>query len=734
MATAQAAPQYVGAEQCRSCHRQAYQHWQQSDHYKAMQPASTATVLGNFDNTTVTFHGISSRLYRQANQFFIETLNAGGQRQSFLIHYTFGHYPLQQYLVATEKGKLQALNIAWDSRSKAAGGQRWYHLQADENITPQHPFFWAGHFQNWNSRCAECHVTNYKKGFNPQQLSFNSTWSDTNVACEACHGPGSRHIELARQGQLSGPQLGFERRKPRPLVWQYNDKQPIAQPQGQVSNDHITMCGGCHALRMPLAAQQAGKNFHDSYRLQLLHQGTYFADGQINDEVFVLGSFLQSKMHQQGVSCGDCHNPHTGNVNIAGNGLCAQCHAPVVYDASTHHHHASGSDGALCVNCHMPARTYMGVDNRRDHSFTIPRPGLSQLLGVPNACTTCHKDKDNNWAMAVFKQWRLDAAPDHWGVLNQRGRDLDRLAAEPIAAAVLDSRNTTIVRATLMSQLAALPSRTTITTAQRLLQEADPLLRRAAVTAVRSLPGPVRWQLLAPLMTDPSPQVRFEVAAALAELWLTLSKPQREALTGLIADYRNLLAPTLDSPASQLALASLELALGNRAQALRAYQQALAISPGFVPALLSLSEFYRAEAAPEKSYELLRQALAIAPDSATVQHLYGLHLIRAKNYQQALAYLQRATELADAQPRHAYVYAVALDSTGQTKQAIKVLQQANRRWPNQYDLLLTLVLYKDKTGSLTGLHALLTTLRQIAPQSPQLRQLLQKHKLDGGTD
>ncbi len=723
-----AQPEYVGAGTCQQCHTQEYNEWRQSHHFKAMQIADKNTVLGDFSDITVNFHDIDNRLYQKGDQFMIDTINAEGEKQTFPIRYTFGFSPLQQYLVELSGGRLQALNVAWDSRDKSQGGQRWFHLQPEEDISPDHPFFWAGHFQNWNGRCAECHVTNYEKGFDSENLNYQSQWSEGNVACEACHGPASNHVDLALNHKLTSNNLGFSRIKPKPLQWQYQKSHPIAQPSGEPSDDHINMCGGCHSRRMLLSENTPNHDFHDGYLLELLQEGTYFPDGQVQDEVFVMGSFLQSKMHQNGVTCHDCHNPHTGKVKIEGNGLCGQCHLPTEYDTVEHHHHPVNSAGAQCVNCHMPARTFMRVDDRRDHSFTIPRPSLSEDVGVPNACTNCHDDKNNTWAESALTQWGVKNTQFHWAHLNQRSRDFDVLAGELIVGQLHNEELSTIVQATLTTQLGAIASPMTIEVARKALESKEPLVRRSAVTALASTPPQIRWQLLSPYITDTNRQVRFMVATALAELLPQLPPAETESLRALVKEYREMLSYTADFPSTQMNLANLETSLGNRTRALKAYQKALTIDPNFVPALINLSEFYRRQGKHVQAKELLTRALKFAPDSATVQYAFGLQLIRERNYKGAIIHLAQSLNLRDAQPRHAYVYAVAQDSIGDTDAAIETLLVASERWPNQVDLLSTLVLYMDKVGQTDTITDHLSTLQIIAPNSPQVLQLLQKYQ------
>ena len=140
--------------------------------------------------------------------------------------------------------------------------------------------------------------------------------------------------------------------------------------------------------------------------LYSLNRGSTFPDGKIQDEVYVYDSFLQSKMYAAGVTCTDCHNPHTLKRKSEGDKVCSKCHSEEKYTATSHHKHKKGSTGSSCVSCHMPARTYMGIDSRNDHSFRIPRPDVSvEMKEVPNACNLCHKDKDAQWATDAMKKW-----------------------------------------------------------------------------------------------------------------------------------------------------------------------------------------------------------------------------------------------------------------------------------------------------------------------------------------
>ncbi|RLA44550.1 MAG: hypothetical protein DRR42_20340, partial [Gammaproteobacteria bacterium] len=634
---------YVGAETCSGCHQKQHQQWQQSDHHKAMQVATADSVLGDFSSVTLSYHDIKSRFYKNKKHYYVDTLDNAGATSTFEIKYTFGFYPLQQYLLETKDGHIQALNTAWDSRSEEEGGQRWFHLQPDENITPEHPFFWARHFQNWNSRCASCHSTNVEKNYDAAAHSYNTTWSEINVSCEACHGPGSKHVALAKENKLADNNTGFTVPSSQSLSWQFEDDGAIATPQGKKSSTQIDMCGSCHALRTQLTDKTVGLGFHDANRLQLLNEGSYFADGQIREEAFVMGSFLQSKMHGKGVTCSNCHNPHSGKVLVEGNGLCAQCHKPAVFDTPAHHHHQEASAGAACVNCHMPARTYMQVDDRRDHSFTIPRPDLSQALGVPNACTSCHGDqtgKDDAWASEQMSKWGVKPRAGHWANISQRAQVGDVLVARALTRAVDEATLSPVVRASLLQQIAAFPSRVSMETAQKNLQDKNPMVRRAAVSALQALPAETRWQILSPHLQDKSRSVRFQLAETLADVFTQLPADQQNKLAGVIEEYRASLSVSADSPATQTAIATLELNLGDTQAAEQAYLQALRIEPNYIPALLNMADYYRGMGQEPEAEPLLKRALLVAPDSGAVQYSYGLHLIRKGDYDGALPHLK----------------------------------------------------------------------------------------------
>ncbi|MBT8152107.1 MAG: hypothetical protein KJO62_11955 [Gammaproteobacteria bacterium] len=726
------AADFVGAAKCASCHSTQFGQWHLSDHAKSMGEANSENVLGNFAKQKVTFHNMESHFYtKQVDggvEYFVNTIDSSGKAKEFQIKYTFGHFPLQQYLIELEGGHIQALNIAWDSRDKKTGGQRWFHLQPDEEITTEHPFFWPRHFQNWNNRCASCHSTNLEKNYNAADHSYDTRFSEINVACESCHGPASTHREMAAKGKLSKKNSGFDRALPNKNKWQFSEGEAIATAIGKKDRAEIDMCGRCHSLRVPLKKHHATHSFLDTNDLHSIASPFYFPDGQIREEVFVLGSFMQSKMFHRGVTCSNCHNPHSGDILVAGNALCAQCHSTKVYDTPAHHHHPEASSGAQCVNCHMPERTYMGVDNRRDHSFTIPRPQLSFDLGVPNACVGCHQGKDNAWALENLGKWGVQEQGEaHWAYAHQKAESGDVLASRQVIAHAADESLPEYIRASLLRDLAFMPSRISVEFAQKQLRSASPLMRQAAISSLQSLPPQTRWKMLSLHLDDPSPLVRFQLTQALAELVSTLPENDSRKIEKLIEEYRRVMALSADSPATRLNLANLEMQLGNVDAAENEFKQAMRIESNYVPAIINLADFYRGSGKDAKVEPLLKRALAIAPDSGAANHSYGLFLVRQKKYNESLAYLKRATEPEDATPRFSFVYAIALDNQGKTALAVSTLEKANKQWQHQYDLLMLQIRFLEKLGRSDQVLPYLSKLSAIAPGSPDVKAMINKY-------
>ena len=656
---------YAGSQACASCHEKESVAWQQSHHYHAMEHASEQSVRGDFNNASIEYFGRRTRFHRDGKQFLVTTENEQGQDQTFLVQYTLGYDPLQQYLVSFPDGRVQALPFAWDTRSKQAGGQRWFHLYPGDNITPRNPLFWTRPLQNWNYMCADCHTTGFSKNFSDVENRFDSRWKELGNGCESCHGPGSLHIQQMQKNTAS-----IADRFILPL---------------HAQSQQIDQCGVCHARRDRLKEGVAEEKINDSWKPELLHESLYFSDGQIRDEVFEIGSFMQSKMYGAGVTCSNCHEPHSGSLRAEGNMLCGQCHAPSIYDDKKHHFHLADSKGARCTSCHMPERTYMVVDVRHDHRFSVPRPLQSEKIQSPDACTSCHVGKSKSWAEEVILSHRASGkspGPPHFGLLLWQARFEKQAAMKSLGSLVTDDRYAAIARASALVELGRHPDQVTVQVISQQLQSQNAMIRGAAVEAMAGWPPEQSMPLLVNHLSDESRAVRFAMAPVVASVDVrVLTAQQQKQRLDLLREYEQWLLEHADRADAQVARASLALARGDREAAQELFEKALQRDPASLAAHLNYADFYRALGDDARAEKLLLKALEIYPDSADAHYALGLLRVRQKQLDEALISLREAAKLAPANSHYAYVYGVGLYEAGNLRNSLHYLKIAQERFP-----------------------------------------------------
>ena len=724
---------FVGSEACSSCHTKEYADWKSSQHHAAMQLAVDETVLGDFTEATFTKDGFESTFFKRDGKFWVRTHGPDSKLADFEIRYTFGLYPLQQYLIALPGGRYQALGIAWDSRTKEDGGQRWYHLYPDQTLKPGDPLHWTGIDQNWNYQCAWCHSTNLQKNYNAESKTFQTTWSEISVGCEACHGPASGHLAWAKTrggGTATSPTKGFrltldERRN---VTWPMHPQGQAFRSVPRTSAKEIEVCAGCHARRQQFSsdATTLGQLF-DAFQPSTLDRGLYHADGQQHDEVFNYGSFVQSKMHAAGVTCSDCHNPHSGKLHKSGNAVCAQCHAAERFDSADHHHHASGSAGAQCASCHMPTTTYMGVDARHDHSMRIPRPDRSVLIGTPNACNKCHTDKSSGWAQDAVKAWYPSSKTGFQDFAE--AFDLADRRAPGAQGALFNIANedtaSGIARASALTRLANFPSPEAVDSAAKVLAIDDPAVRTSAVAIIAGADPATRLAHLPPMLRNKSRLVRMSAARALAgEPEAGLSGDDRAAFTKALAEYVDGQLFNAERPEAHANLGNLYHDQGNLNEARAAYRKALDLDRSFAGASVALADIERMAGDERTSEDVLRKGFAVNPRSGALAHALGLSLIRQKRTSEAMNFLAQAASLTPEDTRFSYVLAVALHDTGKKAEATATLKDALARHPYDRDLLLAMITYEVEAGLVTSGLERAELLAQLEPTNPQVAQLL----------
>jgi len=658
-----------------------------------MQKADGKTVLGDFTAGHFSYAGITSSFSVREGKFQVSTDGPDGKLHDYPVPYTFGVHPLQQYLIPFPGGRMQALSIAWD-----VDRTRWFHLYPEERIAHGDELHWTGAAMNWNHMCADCHSTGLRKNYQEAADRFDTRWSEISVGCEACHGPGSTHSADPSK-RLAAP---LDER--RDITWTRAAGSATATRSKPRTTDHeIEVCAQCHARRGQIAdGYRAGDEFLDYYRPALLTTPLYHADGQQREEVYEWGSFLQSRMYAAGVTCSDCHEPHGGKLRAQGNAVCTRCHAAQKFDLPAHHHHAAGSAGAQCVNCHMPTTTYMVIDTRRDHSIRLPRPDESVALGTPNACNACHAQRDAKWAAAQVKAWyghepqgyqhfAAAFAAAHAGAIGATAR---------LRGVAGDATQPAIVRATALSELDVNLNAATLAGVRAGLKDSSPLVRLGALGTLTDAPVDLRVREVAPLLSDPMRAIRIEAANLLADAGAGAGTG-----SGLPAAFARATAEYLaaqrfngDRADARTNLGSFEARRGDVPAGERELRRAIAVDPHFVPAYANLADLYRSLGREAEAQRILREGLERSPRAAVLHYALGLALVREKRSDEALKELAQGAKLEPANARFAYVYAVALDSFGHGEEALATLARARAAHPADTEILEALADLERKRG------------------------------------
>jgi predicted CXXCH cytochrome family protein len=712
-----------------------------------MDHATDKTVLGDFSGTTFDYFGVRSRFFRKGEKFLVETDGPDGKLAVFEIKYTFGFDPLQQYLIEFPDGRLQALSIAWDTRPKDKGGQRWFHLYPDEPIRHDDILHWTKLNQNWNFMCAECHSTGVRKNYDQNTDRFATTWSEISVGCEACHGQGSKHAAWAR-GQQSWWPFGKHDDPTKGLIVSFDERREaswsIHSQTGNATRNiapaalrkEVETCGLCHARRSEISEGWVpGHWLSNTHIVSPLTRGAYSADGQMRDEVYNYSSFKQSKMFAKGVTCSDCHEPHGAKLRAPGNGVCLQCHDAGKFDTTVHTGHPAASLAVSCASCHMPVRNYMVVDPRHDHRFRIPRPDLSVKLGTPNACNDCHKDKSTEWAASAI---------EHWHGPNRKGFQTyaeafdaawnDRVDAGKLLASVAtDAKTPAFARASAFGQLGAHISSVTADLVRSGLTDPDPMVRIGALDLLQSIPVARIWPLASPLLSDPVRGVRIKAASLLASVPAGQQPAADHArFQSAAAEFIAAQRLNADRPEARTALGSFYARLGLTAEAEVEFKSALHLSAQFAPAAVNLADLYRQLGRHADATEVLRTAIIASPRDAELHHALGLSLVRLRRNVEALVALRAAMDLAPASARYAYVYAVALQSNGQIADALAVLKQNILRHPADRDTLTALITYSRGSGDAKSALRYAERLVQLTPSDKGLAKLVEELKREAG--
>ncbi|HJQ20303.1 MAG TPA: multiheme c-type cytochrome [Gemmatimonadaceae bacterium] len=646
------AARFVGSTACRACHAAEYNAWEPSQHALAMRAASPDAVLGDFNNARVSAGGVTTTFIHDSAGYVVNTASGAGRTHDFPVRFTFGVWPLQQYLVAYTGGRLQALTLAWDARPAQAGGQRWFSLEpeqvAEHAAAGADAPHWMGRGYNWNYMCADCHAVGVRKGYRVATSTYNTTYSEIGVGCEGCHGPGSSHVEWGGRSKpvrslfYSNDGLVAQLTERRGVRWTVASGGRIASRSAPRRTDReIETCAQCHSRRVHIAdGYVAGKPLYDYYIPALLTSDLYHADGQQREEVYTYGSFLQSRMYAAGVTCSDCHDPHTGKTRRAGNQVCTQCHVASAYDTSAHTFHRATSSGSACVSCHMPDTTYMQIDARHDHSMRIPRPDLSVTLGVPNACTRCHSDRSAEWAARAVATWYPRPTGGHQRFAFAFAADDagDARGPDSLLRVARDSTESAIARGSALARLAGYSDTTAYRVAGVASADPNPLVRLGALQLLESAPADFRIKPAALLLHDERRALRQGAAWVLASLASSLPANDRAAFARAAAEFVESQRYNADQPEDRLALGAFYAQQGRYDSAATEYRAALRLEPNYPRAVVFLAAVMRAQGRLPDALAVLDSARTRMPRDADIQRSIDVYRREAA----ALSGAQRA--------------------------------------------------------------------------------------------
>ncbi|WP_035483870.1 tetratricopeptide repeat protein [Gaetbulibacter saemankumensis] len=669
---------FLGDNTCKECHSKEYEHWQGSHHDKAMQIANDSTILGDFNNKIFKSQGVTSQFYKEGADYFVNTEGPDGNNHDYKIEYTFGIKPLQQYIVKFPNGHYQCLRTAWDSVKN-----QWFDLYPDFKVVHSEWLHWSRGGLNWNNMCSDCHSTNVRKNYDLKSHSYDTKYALINVSCEACHGPGKTHVEQARK-------LGAA----------YTSQDHLHMTAGTSPKSLVDQCARCHMRREQISEYFNFKGtMLDHYFPQLLGDNLYYPDGQILDEDYVYGSFVQSKMYQNGVTCTNCHDPHSLKLKFDGNNLCAQCHIPSSYDTPKHHFHETGTDGAQCINCHMTGRYYMGNDFRRDHSFRIPRPDQSIKYGTPNACIGCHEDKDNEWAWAEYQKLFGQPNTKHFSDLLAPGLTGHEKGMASLMELAHDTIYPDIARASAVSAMNNYLDSNSIEEMLTFLNDESPLVKAATLDVLGNINVTDYNNYFLPLLKDNKRSVRVKAFFALGALdAMLVPENYKEDYEKVKQEFETNLNITSDFVGGRIKRANYLIKKGDLQGAIKGYESALEIDNINNIVRTNLANLYYRNGQFDRAEDAFKTIIEQEPEFGQTYYSYALLLGELNRIDEAITQMKLAIKYMPVNVRLYYNLCLLYDKVNNLSEAESVAVKGLKVEPNN-DSLLYVLAYIYKKGN-----------------------------------
>ena len=605
-----------------------------------MQHATDKTVLGNFNDASFDYYGVHSRFFRKDGKFLVETDGPDGKLAVFEVKYTFGVDPLQQYLVEFPDGRLQALSLAWDSRPQDKGGQRWFHLYPNEEIKHDDILHWTKLNQNWNFMCAECHSTGLRKNYDAKADRFATTWAEISVGCEACHGQGSPHAAWARDQKSWWP-FGKREDPSKGLLVRFDERHGVAWPIDPQTGTarrsaapatlrkEVETCGLCHARRAGFHEDWVpGQSLSQTHVVEPLARNTYHADGQIRDveEPYNYTPFKQSKMFAAGVTCSDCHEPHSCETSGFRRGClpAMPCFRQICRcEASPPRRRRSAANMHLVP--HAGPHLYGRRSTARSH---LSRPAARSFRQARDAERLQRLPQRQARAMGRRRR-RAMVRPKPQGFSDLwRRHSMPRARTRPMPPRSCRRRRgrnaPAVARASALSELAPRVSPANIGAARAGLTDPDPMVRIGALDMLENVPAGQVWPWFPRCLSDPVRGVRIRAVSLLAAV-PTASQPQsdRERFDQAASEFIAAQRANAERPEARTTLANFFAQRGQTAEAETEYKAALQLSPQYVDGGDQSGRPLSAARPGQRRRNHPSRAIAASPREAAAHHALG---------------------------------------------------------------------------------------------------------------
>jgi tetratricopeptide (TPR) repeat protein len=686
---------YSGTQSCRECHEKFYQLWAPSHHGLAMQPF-TAELFQT--KLAVQDESLSIGNYEYQAEFdgkrgWIGESGSEGDRRYRIVH-AMGGKNVYYFLTSMDRGRLQVLPLAYDVKRKswfdtAGSGIRHFHDIEEETIS------WKDREYTFNTSCYGCHVSQFARNYDLKIDTYHSVWQEPGINCEACHGSAVEHVHVCREAPEGKP--------PEDL------KIDVICPPEYSRKITSDACSVCHAKASPLTVSyRPGDDFFDHFDLGVLELPDYYPDGRDLGENYTYTQWVMSPCAESGqVDCLHCHTS-SGRYRFAGdsaNNACMPCHAAKKENASAHSHHPDGSEGSLCISCHMPMTEFARM-RRSDHSMLPPAPAATIAYGSPNACNICHTDKDAAWADGWVRQWRkrdYQAPVLHRASLIEAARRRDWQKLPAMLEYVEREDHDAVFAASLIRLLRPCNDDRKWPSLIRAMGDPSPLVRSSAAESLSDRIDHASLEALIPALGDEFRLVRIRAASAMAAIPRNLlDAGTEEAFDKAVGEFKATLDARPDHWASHYNMGSFYLSQRDFRLAAAFFETAIRLQPRVLMPYVNIAFAYSALGLNDKAEQSLRRACDMEPESLEANLNLGLLLGEMGRLEEAGRYLKKALGLDPESAIAAYNLGVIQAQLGRMDFAIDSLRHAYKLQTENPQYGYSLAFYLDQCGNTSG--------------------------------